>query len=72
MGPNEVSFNLMLEDFFNFLKPYNSLDKLKIIDTYLTFTPKPEAISNKQLKKSDYILSYVQPMQVEAFRINFN
>jgi hypothetical protein len=65
---NSFSF----EDFFSFLKPYNSLDRLKIIDSFLTFTPKSESNVNKETKKSENILSYIQPMQIEAFRANFD
>lgn len=69
---DQDQYNFSFEDFFHFLKPYNTLDDLKIIHTYLTFTPKSGDVTDKVPKKSDYILSYIQPMQIEAFRINFN
>ena len=62
---NQFSF----DDFFSFKTSTN----MKITSTLLTLTPKL-ASSEKDanlIGKSDPILNYVQPMQIEAFRVKF-
>ena len=66
------------EDLFEFFSRSNEKETLKIsniTNTYLTLQKRDEISSTSALyvkQKTDNILDHLQPMQIEAYRINFN
>jgi alpha-mannosidase II len=63
----EAARSYSFADFFSFLSKEN-MDKLEIKSTLLTLAKNH---SYSLISKSDQLLSRVQPMQIEAFRVNF-
>lgn len=62
---NEFSFG----DLFSFV---NTFESMRVESTLLTLhTPKILADDEQALTHKDFILSHVQPMQIEAFRVKF-
>jgi len=61
--------NFSFKDFFSFLN--NS--SLKVSNTFLTLTPKDVFTEDDFyfIRSGDKIVKYVQPIHIEAFRINF-
>jgi alpha-mannosidase II len=55
---------LSFEDLFNFV---NKNDNIDISNTYLTFSAK----DSSKVQQKEPIIKYVQPMQIEAFRVKF-
>ena len=63
---NEIYTRFKFLDFFTFLD--ESVEKMQVESTLLTLA-KNTTLS--RLKKTDYVLNFVQPMQIEAFKILF-
>lgn len=68
------SSGFSFSDFFEFFSRMangsnaSSVNDMKISSTYLTLRDKDE---NVDVNPKELILKYVQPMQVEAFKVNF-
>lgn len=56
-------------EFFEYFIETGSFNELKISSTYLTLQNK-ETSKNKIVDPNDMILSHIQPMQIEAFKVN--
>ena len=72
---NQLTFGELFDFFGRAYEQYNPKTpdmKLNITNTLLTLTPKNLINPKAPISKADPVHNYVQPMQVEAFRITFS
>lgn len=70
---SEKSDDFSFRNFFDFFLAQQKKAELRIEKTFLTLTSKSSAASNQKfiIDNTDSMNSHVQPMQIEAFKINF-